>query len=147
MFQKKLVLSMAVFAFLEKSFFFSLHGCLSLSCKTVHLRSHNSRLKTGSNHFVAPNELLCKRSLIIFLSVFVPIMFVFVNNKVLPDMHIKCLAEWQVRNFVVQVLLALTLVISDNPLICKWELWLYGEIIYIWDTQTFIINIGLKAHW
>lgn len=76
-----------------------------------------------------------------------PIMFVFVNNKVLPDMHIKCLAEWQVRNFVVQVLLALTLVISDNPLICKWELWLYGEIIYIWDTQTLIINRGLKAHW
>lgn len=58
-------------------------------------------------------------------------MFVFVNNKVLPDMHIKCLAKWQARNFVLQVLFALTLVISDNPLICKWELWLYGEIIYI----------------
>lgn len=58
-------------------------------------------------------------------------MFVFVNNKVLPDMHIKCLAKRQARNFVLQVLLALTLVISDNPLICKWELWLYGEIIYI----------------
>lgn len=62
---------LSVYAFSENSFFLSLHGCLSLSCNTVHLRSHNSRLKTGSNHFVAPNELLCKRSFIFFLLVLV----------------------------------------------------------------------------
>lgn len=45
----------------------------------------------------------CVNAPLFFLSVLVHIMFVFVNNKVLPDMHIKCLAEWQVRNFVVQV--------------------------------------------
>lgn len=84
---------MVVFVFLEKLFFFFFYGCLLFFCKIVYFRSYNLRLKISFNYFVVFNEFLCKCFFIIFLLVLVFIMFVFVNNKVLFDMYIKCLVE------------------------------------------------------